>query len=356
MTLPRPLHAHPLARRGLRRFLSSRVLSLSSSLSASPAPLGLALACAVALFAAPAAHAQAYPNKAVRIVVPFAPGGAVDAIARVVGQRVSDQVAQPVLIDNRPGASANLGAELVAKATPDGYTLLMGANGLATNVTLFPKLSFDALKDFAPVARIGYAPVVLVVANDSPFKSLKDLIAAAKKDPGKLSYASAGNGSSNHLAGEMLKHDAGIDALHVPYKGGAPALTDLLGGRISFMLLNSVEVLPQIRGNRLRALAIGTQQRIPLFKDVPTMAEAGLPGYEASVWWGLVAPAKTPKEVVAKFNAETNKALADPALRTTLSEMGVVITPGSPEQFGEFLKAEVTRWGTVIKSANIQAD
>jgi tripartite-type tricarboxylate transporter receptor subunit TctC len=305
--------------------------------------------------AAPA-NAQPYPAKPVHIVVPFAPGGAVDAIARVVGQRLSEQMGQPVIIDNRPGASANLGAEAVARAAPDGYTLLMGANGLATNGSLFPKLSFDALKDFAPVARVGYAAVVLVVPAESPFKSLKDVIAAARKEPGKLSYASAGNGSSNHLAGEMLKSAAQIDVLHVPYKGGAPALTDLMGGRISYMLLNTVEVLPHFRSGRLRVLAIGSAQRMPLFGEVPTMAEAGLPGYEASVWWGLVAPAKTPKEIVARLNAETGKALASPAARQTLGEMGVVTAAGTPEQFGDFLKAEVERWSKVIKAANIQAD
>jgi tripartite-type tricarboxylate transporter receptor subunit TctC len=316
----------------------------------------LLLAALPAWLAPAAALAQAYPNKPVRIIVPFAPGGAVDAIARLVGQRLSEQMGQPLIIENHPGASANLGAEMVAKAAPDGYTLLMGANGLATNVTLFPKLSFDALKDFAPVARIGEAPVVLVVANDSPLRSLGDLLAAARKEPGKLTYASAGNGSSNHLAGELLKHEAHIDALHVPYKGGAPALTDLLGGRISYMLLNTVEVLPQIHGGRLRALAIASPQRIALFKDVPTMREAGLPGYEASVWWGLVAPAHTPAAVVGRLNAETNKALAGAALHDTLDQMGVVATPGSPAQFGAFLKTEAARWGRVIRAANIQAD
>jgi len=320
------------------------------------APLLACVACMAGMLAAAPAAAQAYPSKPLRIVVPFAPGGAVDAIARIVGQRLSEQMGQPVLVDNRPGASANLGADMVAKAAPDGYTLLMGANGLATNGALFAKLSFDTLKDFAPVARIGYAAVVLVVPADSPFKSLKDLIAAAKKDPGKLSYASAGNGSSNHLAGEMLKHAARIDVLHVPYKGGAPALTDLMGGRISYMLLNTIEVLPHLRSQRLRALAIGAPQRSALLSEVPTMAEAGLPGFEASVWWGLVAPARTPKEIVAKLNAETKQALANPATRTTLTEMGVVPTPGSAAEFGAFLKLEVARWSKVIKAAGIQAD
>ena len=310
----------------------------------------------IALIFASLASAEAYPNKAVKIVVPFAPGGAVDTIARVVGQKMSEQMGQPVIVENHPGASANIGAEIVAKAAPDGYTILLGANGLASNMTLFPKLTFDALRDFAPIGRVGYAPVVLVTPVDSPARSLKDLLAMAKQQPGKLTYASAGNGSSNHLAGEMLKSAAGIDVLHIPYKGGAPALTDLLGGRISYMLLNPVEVLPHVKSGKLRALAVSNDKRLAILPDVPTMAEAGLPGFEASVWWGLAAPAKTPREIVVRLNAELNKALADPAVSAKLMDLGVVLSPGTPEQFGAFLKAEVERWAKVIRSSNIQAD
>ena len=214
-------------------------------------------ACTSLFLSAALVHAQGFPNKPLHIVVPFAPGGAVDTIARVIGQRMSEQMGQPMIVENHPGASANIGAELVAKAAPDGYTLLLGANGLATNMTLFPKLSFDALRDFAPIGRVGYAPVVLVTPVGFPAKSLKELLAMAREQPGKLTYASAGNGSSNHLAGEMLRIAAGIDVLHVPYKGGAPALTDLLGGRISYMLRNPIEVLPHVKSQRLRALELG---------------------------------------------------------------------------------------------------
>jgi tripartite-type tricarboxylate transporter receptor subunit TctC len=320
--------------------------------------LGVAAIAAGALFAAIAApaSAQAYPAKPVKIVVPFPPGGAVDTVARVVGQKMSDQMGQPVIVDNRPGASANLGADVVAKSAPDGYTILLGANGLATNASLFSNLGFDALKDFAPIGRVGYAPVVLVVPADSPLKSLKDLVAAAKAKPGSLTYASAGNGSSNHLAGELFKSAAGIDALHVPYKGGAPALTDLLGGRISFMLLNPVEVLPHVKAQKLRALAVASDKRLAILPDAPTMSEAGLAGFEASVWWGFVAPAKTPRDAIVKLNAELNKALADPGVREKLGELGVVFTPGTPEQFGTFLTAETDKWAKVIKSAKITAD
>ena len=309
-----------------------------------------------ALLAPFAAHGEPYPNRPIRIVVPYAAGGAVDIVARTLGQPLSEALKQPVIVDNRPGASANIGMELVAKAAPDGYTLLMASNGIATNMALFPHLAFDAQRDFAPIAKIGYAPLVIVVPAASPAKSLKDLIAMARAEPGKLTYASAGNGSSGHLAGELLKSAAKIDVLHVPYKGGAPAITDLLGERISFMPINPVEVMAHIRGGRLRALAVASDKRFPLLPDVPTVAEAGLPGYEASVWWGLVAPAKTSPDLVRQLNAETNRALANPAIANKLAELGVVVTPGAPDQFTAFIKSQTELWSGVIKSAGIQPD
>jgi tripartite-type tricarboxylate transporter receptor subunit TctC len=314
---------------------------------------GVSLAMALAPLAA---NAQAYPSKPIRIIVPYAAGGAVDIIARIVGQPLSESLKQPVIVDNRPGASANLGMELAAKASPDGYVLLMASNGIATNMALFSNLTFDGRRDFAPVARIGFAPLVIVVPAASPAKSLKDLIEQAKAEPGKLTYASAGNGSSGHLAGELLKSSAKIDVLHVPYKGGAPAITDLLGERISFMPINPVEVIAHIRSGRLRALAVGSDKRVPLLPDVPTVAEAGLPGYEATVWWGLVAPAGTPLEVVGKLNAETNKALGDPAIASKFAELGVVIATGTPEQFAAFIRAQTELWSSVIKEAGIKPD
>jgi tripartite-type tricarboxylate transporter receptor subunit TctC len=303
-----------------------------------------------------AALAQAYPSKPVKIVVPFPPGGAVDTIARVVGQKLADELKQPVIVENRPGASANIGAELVAKSAPDGYTLLMASPGLATNNTLFPKLPFNGVRDFTAIARIGYAPLVIVVNPSFPAMSLGELIALAKADPGKLTYASAGNGSSGHLAGELFKISARIDALHVPYKGGAPAITDLLGGRISFMPINPLEVLSHIKSQRLRVLAVASDKRVALLPDVPTVGEAGVPGFEASVWWGLVAPAKTPHEIIARLNAASLQALADPSVKGKLTELGVVITPGTPEQFGDFIRAEDARWAKVIKTSGITAD
>jgi len=313
-------------------------------------------ACLLAAVVASAANAQAYPSKPIRIIVPYAAGGAVDIVARIIGQPLSEQMKQPVIVDNRPGASANIGMEMAAKAAPDGHVLLMASNGIATNMALFPNLTFDGRRDFAPVARIGFAPLVIVVPAASPAKSLKDLIAMAKAEPGKLTYASAGNGSSGHLAGELLKSSAKIDVLHVPYKGGAPAITDLLGERISFMPINPVEVIAHVRSGRLRALAVTSDKRVPLLPDVPTAAEAGLAGFDATVWWGLVAPAGTPREVVTKLNGETNRALADPATVNKLAELGVVVVTGTPEQFARFIQAQTELWSGVIKAAGITPD
>ena len=311
---------------------------------------------ATLLFVPPIAHGQSYPNRPIKIVVPYAAGGAVDIVARTIGQPLGEALKQPVIVDNRPGASANIGMELVAKAAPDGYTMLMASNAISTNGSLFNNLAFEGVRDFEPVAKIGYAPLVIVVPTSSPIKSLKELVAMAKAEPGKLTYASAGNGSSGHLAGELLKSTAKIDVLHVPYKGGAPAITDLLGERIDFMSINPVEVIAHIRGGRLRALAVASDKRIPLLPDVPITAEAGLPGYEVSVWWGLVAPAKTPPNIVRQLNAETDKALANPATANKLAELGIVITPGTPEQFSAFIKSQTELWSGVIKSARIQPD
>ena len=337
----------------LTRICSTRICLARTGDLATALLQGAAL---LALLASPAVEAQSYPTHPIKIVVPYPPGGAVDIVARTIGQPLAEGLKQPVIVDNRPGASANIGMEAVAKAAPDGYTLLMASNGIATNMALFPTLPFDARRDFTPIEKIGYAPLVIVVPASSPVKSLKDLIAMAKAEPGKLTYASAGNGSSGHLAGELLKSTAKIDVLHVPYKGGAPAITDLLGERITFMPINPVEVIAHIRAGRLRALAVASDPRFPLLPDVPTVAEAGLPGYEASVWWGLVAPAKTPREVIRQLNAEITKALTDSAIENKLSELGVVVTPGTPGQFAAFLKAQTELWSEVIKSARIQPD
>lgn len=299
------------------------------------------------------AGAQTFPSKPIKIVVPFAAGGAVDVVARVVGQRISDQVNQPVIVDNKPGGHANIGADFVAKSPPDGYTLLLGANGLASNMTLHKNIPFDTLRDFAPVAGVGYAPLVFVVPAASPAKTLQEFVAMARAKPGEFTYGTAAAGGSGHLATELLKSEAKFDALHVPYKGGAPALTDLMGERISFMLLNPIEVVPHVKSGRLRALAVSSPKRLPMLPDVPTFKEAGIPGFEASVWWGFVAPAKTPKDVVARLESEVLKALENDAVRDKLVSLGAVVEPTNSAQFGQFLKSEVDKWARVIKSAKI---
>lgn len=303
-----------------------------------------------------AAQAEPYPTKPIHLVVPFSPGGAVDTVGRTLGERLAAQMGGAVVVDNRPGASANIGANAVAKAAPDGYTLLVGANGLATNMTLFANLPFSTMKDLAPIALIGSAPLVLVTAADSPLKSLQQLITTGRAAPNALTYASAGNGSSGHLAGAMLASEAKFQATHVPYKGGSPALIDLIAGRVSYMLLNPLEVLPQIKAGQLKALAVTGTKRAALLPDVPTMSEAGLPGFEASVWWALMAPAGTPRDVIDRLNAETLKALADPAARARLESLGATITPSSPAQLGAFLQSEITKWGQVIKAAHIEVE
>jgi tripartite-type tricarboxylate transporter receptor subunit TctC len=312
--------------------------------------------CAAALLVVQAVAAQDYPSKPIHLIVPYPAGGAVDIIGRTVGQALAERLKQPVIVDNRPGASANIGMEAVAKAAPDGYTLLVASNGIATNMALFPTLSFDGRKSFAPIGRVGYAPLVIVVPAASTTQTLSALISEAKASPGKLTYASAGNGSSGHLAGELLKSSAGIDVLHVPYKGGAPAISDLLGERISFMPINPLEVIAHIRAQKLKALAVASDKRLTLLPDVPTASEAGLKGFEATVWWGLAAPAGTPRAIVTRLNDEMNNALGDPAFAKKLEELGVVVTPGTPEQFAQFIGAQTELWTRVIKNGDIRPD
>ena len=315
--------------------------------------LGAAATLAGACLAPRAATAQDFPHKAIKVIVPFAAGGAVDTVARVVGQRLSEQIGQPVVVENKPGGHANIGADFVAKSAPDGYTLLLGANGLAANMTLHKNIPFDTMRDFAPVAGVGYAPLVFVVPVSSPAKTLQEFISAARAKPGSYTYGSAAAGGSGHLATELLKTEASFDALHVPYKGGAPALTDLIGERINFMLINPIEAAPHVKSGRLRALAVSSSKRLSMLPDVPTFKEAGVPGFEASVWWGFVAPANTPKEVVAKLQSEILKALENQAVHDKLVSLGAVVEPQDSAAFGKFLKSEIDKWARVIKAAHI---
>jgi tripartite-type tricarboxylate transporter receptor subunit TctC len=244
----------------------------------------------------------------------------------------------------------------VGKSPADGYTLLIAGNGLATNTALYPNSPVNMLKDFAPVAWVGYAPLIMVTPSAFPARSMKDVVDMAKAEPGKITYASAGSGSSAHLGAELLKSIAQVDMLHIPYKGGAPAIVDLIGGRVNFMLLDPPQALPHIKSQRLKALVVGSPVRLALLPDVPTTAEAGYPTLEATVWWGIVVPAKTPKEVVNRLNAEINKALANPGVKEKLADLGVTTEARTPEQFAAYLRRETERWVELVKRTGIQAD
>ncbi|MDP1604858.1 MAG: tripartite tricarboxylate transporter substrate binding protein, partial [Legionella sp.] len=296
-----------------------------------------------------AAFAQAYPSRPIRFIVPFAAGaGVLDFMARLVGQQV--------LIDNRPGAGGNVGAEVAAKATPDGYTLLMGAVALVVSPYLYARLPFDPLSDLVPVTQVNSAPLMLIVHPSLPVNSVAELIAYAKARPGQLNYGSGGVGSTPFLATELFKSMAGIDVVHVPYKGGAPALADLVAGQLSFMIENVPGTLPFVRDGKLRALAITSRQRLALVPGLPTMEEAGVPGYEMIGWNGIFVPKGTPPEIVARLNAELVKVLRSAEVGDQLARLGAVPVGDTPQQFGTFVKAESTRWGKIIKDLGIKPE
>ncbi len=308
--------------------------------------------------AAPAVYAQAaYPTKPIRIVVPFPAGGTTDILARAVAQKLTETNGQPVVVDNRPGAGGNIGAELVAKSPPDGYTLLMGTVGThAINPSLYAKMPYDHQKDFAPVILVAGVPNVLVINPAVPANSVQDLIAYGKANPGKLNFASSGSGTSIHLAGELFKTMSGVQMTHVPYKGSAPALTDLMGGQVQIMFDNLPSALPQIKGGKLKALAVTSAQRASALPDVPTIAEAGLPGFEATSWFGLLAPAGTPKDVITKLNAEVAKWLATPEAREKLASQGAIAAGKTPEDFAQHIVAETAKWQKVVKESGAKVD
>ncbi len=303
------------------------------------------------------AQAQTFPNKPIRLVCPFPPGGAVDIASRAVAHELTQSLGQPVTVDNRPGAGGNIGAEIVAKSPADGYTLLMTTSGImAINPALYSKLPFDPLKDFSPVSMVVSLNNVLVVNPSLPFKSVKDVIAAAKAQPGKLTYASSGNGTSIHLSGELFKSMAGVDMLHIPYKGSAPAVTDLLAGQVNMMFDNIPSSLPHIKAGKLRALAVTGSKRSQLLPDLPTIAEAGVPGYDSYVWFGVVAPAGTPADMVQKLNAAIAKAAASPAFRGRLTEQGYDIVTSTPEQMTDSIRGELAKWGKIVKASGARVD
>ena len=311
----------------------------------------------IALAQPAAAQAPAYPTKPIRLVVPFPPGGATDILARNVAQKLSETWGQSVVVDNRPGAGGNIGSELVAKAAPDGYTLEMGTVGThAINASLYSKMPYDHVKDFAPIILVAGVPNVLVVNPSVPVNSVQELIAYAKANPGKLKFASSGPGTSIHLSGELFKVMAGVQMTHVPYKGSAPALQDLLGGQVQLMFDNLPPSLPQIKAGKLHALAVTSLTRAPALPDVPTIAESGLPGFEASSWFGILAPAGTPPAIIAKVNAEVAKWLASPEGKDKLVAIGANAGGGSPEDFARHIQVETAKWAKVVKESGAKVD
>jgi len=331
---------------------------MSRTFSSTRRTLTLAAASALGLLALTplAAQAQAFPTKAITIIVPFSAGGTTDILARVLGQFISKDLGQPVIIDNRAGAGGNIGTQLVARAAPDGYTILMGTVGThAINQSLYPKLAFDPIKDFAPLTRVALVPNLLVANPAQPFKTVKELMAYAKANPGKVTFGSSGSGTSIHLSGELFKQMAGVDIQHVAYKGSAPAVNDLLGNHIAIMFDNMPSAISHVKAGKLRPLAVTTAQRSPALPDVPTIAEAGVPGYEATSWFGLLAPAKTPAPVVAKLNAAILKALADPDVKKKLLEQGAEPAGETPAQFAAFIASETVKWGKIVKQSGATA-
>jgi tripartite-type tricarboxylate transporter receptor subunit TctC len=312
---------------------------------------------AIVASSVPSTFAQTYPSRGLRIVVPFAAGGSTDIFARLVGDKLSTALGQPVVIDNRPGAGGNLGAELVAKSPPDGYTLLMATTGvMAINNALYKNLNYDAAKDLEPVSFIASITNVLIVPADSPLKSVGDLIAVAKAAPGKLSFASSGAGSSTHISGELFKSMAGIDLQHIPYKGSGQAMPDLISGRVSMMFENMPGAVSYIQAGKLNALAVTGLKRAPALPDVKTVAESGVPGYESLSWSGIAVPAGTPRDVIARLNREINAILATPEMRQKLSEQGAEAVGGTPESFTEHIKREREKWSRVVRDAGIVAN
>jgi len=300
---------------------------------------------------------EAYPSRPIRLVVPFPPGGPLDVVARAIGQKLTDAWGQPVIIDNRPGAGGNIGADLVAKSAPDGYTILEGALSThAVNVSLYSKMPYDPIRDFAPITLVAVTPNVLVLNPSVPANSVQELIAYAKAHPGKLSFGSGSNGSAGHLAGEAFKTEAGVDMVHIPYKGGAPAMQALLAGDTQLMFDNLSNSTPQLKAGKIKALAVTTAKRSALAPELPTLAEAGLPGFDIYTWWGFMAPAGTPKEIIAKWNAEVTRILVTPEMKAFFAQQGAEPAPTSPEEFSALIRREITKYAKIVKDSGAKVD
>jgi len=300
---------------------------------------------------------EAWPTKRITYVVPFAPGGNTDTLARIISEKLTGTLGQPVIVDNKPGAGGNIGSDFVAKAKPDGYTILGGTiSSHAINSSIYPKMPYDATKDFEPITLIASSPLVLAVPANSPYKTAKDLLAAAKAKPGDLTFASAGTGTSPHLAGELLKSVAHVDVTHVPYKGSGPAVTDLIAGHVQFMFDTALIVGPHIKAGKLRPLAVTSSKRVKTLPDVPTLVEAGVPGYEIGSWQAIFAPAGTPKPIVQKLNTSIVGVLKMPDVQERLAGLGMDTVAGTPDELGQFQKAEVVKWSKIVKEANIKPE
>ncbi len=310
----------------------------------------------LALGAAPCAMAQTYPSKTIRILVGFAPGGAMDIVARTVGQKLAASVGQTMIIDNKPGAASNIAIRQLIDSPPDGYTVMLVANGLTANPLLYTQQPFDPNTDVTPITLVARLPVVIAANAKSELSTLQKVIEASKARPGSVNYGSPGAGSTPHLATEMFARAAGIQLTHVPYKGGKPAITDVLGGQLPLVAVNAVEVLPLVKDGKLRVLAALSAQRVSTLPDAPTIAESGFPGFEASVWHAFIAPKGTPPAIVAKLNTEIHKALADPEVKERLAGLGAEVSPTTPQELGALVRSEYERYGKLIREANIKAN
>jgi tripartite-type tricarboxylate transporter receptor subunit TctC len=311
----------------------------------------------VSLLFSGAAFAQSWPSKPVKMIVPFPPGGAVDILGRAIGQKLSDATGQPVIIENRAGAGGAVGSEAAAKSPNDGYTLLMGSTStISINPALVSKPTYDPNNDFAPVSQVAFVPHMLVANMSLPVTNLREFIAHAKANPGKLNYGSAGNGTPHHIAGEMFKQMAGVDLVHIPYKGTGPAINDLLAGQLSFMSVEVLAALPHVRAGKLRALGMATAAKSEVAPELPTVAEAGLPGFQVTAWYGVFAPAGSPPEAVRRAATEVAKAVASPDFRERLANMGATPVGSSPEDFTKFLRAENVRWANAVKASGAKLD
>ena len=340
--------------RGLDSLVSSRTYTIFGVIMFQA--FRLLVLCFATLLGQFPSFAQTYPAKPIRLIVPFPPGAGTDALARAISARLTENLGQPVIVENHPGAGATLGTDIVAKAAPDGYTMLLATTSHAINPSIYAKLPFDTLKDFSTVTEVATVPTVLLVHPTVPANTLAEFIALAKANPGAYSMSSSGSGTIFHLAGELFKNMAGIDFVHVPYSGGGPAMYALVGGHVNLLFETTLTALPQLKAGKVKALAAGSPQRIPSLPDLPTFAESGFPSFAAENWYGIYVPAKTPRSIVVKLNKEIVKVLQTQAMRDNFGAQGVQLVGNTPEEHETFLKAEIAKWSRIAKIAHAKAD